>query len=235
MTKILGIVGGLGPETSCSFCLNVNNEVKKIHDAQPQIIMENVPISDRALDIIAHGGFSAEVLGLLVDSVKRLNLAEVDFIVIACNTVHVFINDLRRISDVPILSIIEQTAKECKNKSFKKVGILGSTTTIKEKLYSLELEKNSIETVIPNKDDQQFVSDCILRIISGCSTAEDKERMKKIIVQLQTEGAEAVILGCTDLCLIISPEDVTLPVINSTSVLEKAAVEYLMSQKNEKE
>lgn len=235
MTKRLGIVGGLGPETSCSFCLNVNNEVKKIHDAQPQIIMENVPISDKALDIIAHGGFSAEVLGLLVDSVKRLNLAEVDFIIIACNTVHVFINDLRRISDVPILSIIEETVKECRNKSLKRVGVLGSTTTIKERLYAQELQKHSIDVVVPNKDDQQFVSDCILRIISGRSTPEDKERMKKIIVQLQTEGAEAVILGCTDLCLIISPEDVTLPVINSTSVLEKAAVEYLMSQKNERE
>ena len=233
MEKILGIIGGLGPETSCSFCLNVNNGVKKVKDVQPQIIMENVPMSDKALGIIAHGGFCAEVLGLLVDSVKRLNRAGVDVIVIPCNTVHVFINDLRKISDVPVLSIIEETAKECSAKSFQKVGILGSSTTIKERLYATELQKCGIELITPNNTNQQFISNCIIKIINQNFTPEDKQKMKEIIEKFKNDGAQAVILGCSDLFLIISQEDTSLPLINSTSVLEKATIENLLSQKVE--
>ncbi len=233
MEKLLGIVGGLGPETSCSFCLNVNNGVKKVKDTQPQIIMENVPMSDKALDVIAHGGFSAEVLGLLVDSVNRLNRAGADLIVIPCNTVHVFINDLRKISDVPILSIIEETAKECKLKSFQKVGVLASSTTIKKHLYAAELQKCKIELITPNVIDQQFVSDCIIKIINQNFTPEDKNKMIEIVEQLKNDGAQAVILGCTDLFLILLPEDTTLPLINSTSVLEQATIKHLLSIKIE--
>lgn len=227
MNKIIGIVGGLGTETSCSFCLNVNNSVKKIDEAQPQIFMENVPISHKALNTIARGGFSAEVLGLLVDSVKRLNRAKVDVIVIPCNTVHVFINDLRRISDVPILSIIEETAQECKNKSFKKVGVMGSTMTIKEGLYLAELQKQSVEILVPNEEDQCFVSECIIKIVNQNTVPEDKQRMIEIIEKMKKEGAEAIILGCTDLFLIISQGEVSVPLINSTQVLESGVINWL--------
>ncbi len=230
MTQRLGIIGGLGPETSCSFCLNVNNGVKRTQDAQPQIIMENVPVSDKALNTIAKGNFSAEVLGLLVDSVKRLNQCKVDLIVIPCNTVHIFINELRRISDAPILSIIEETARECKKNSFQKVGVLGSTTTIKEGLYATELQKHFIEVVVPNKEEQDFVSECIIKIISQDVAKEDKQKMLEIIQRLVENGAEAVILGCTDLFLLVSAEDVSILLVNSTNVLEKATVEFMAAR-----
>ncbi len=233
MDKTIGIIGGLGTETSCSFCLNVNNSIKKISEGQPRLVMENVPISHKALNTIARGGFSAEVLGLLVDSVKRLNRAKVDLIVIPCNTVHVFINDLRKISDVPVLSIIEETATACKDKSFMRVGVLGSTTTIKEELYFAELRKQSIEMIIPNEEDQHFVSECIIRIVNQNTVPEDKQRMIEIIERMNEKGAEAIILGCTDLFLIITPEDIAVPLINSTEVLENGVVNWLRNNDGE--
>ncbi len=233
MNKTLGIIGGLGTETSCSFCLNVNNSVRKRDQAQPRLLMENVPISDKALQIIAKGGFSAEVLGILVDSVKRLNRAKVDLIVIPCNTVHVFINDLRRISDVPLLSIIEETVKECKDKSLKKVGVMGSTTTIKEELYHTELRKQSIGMIIPNEEDQHFVSECIIRIFNQNILPGDKQKMIEIIEKMKEKGAESIILGCTDLFLIITPDDVSIPLINSTQVLEESVVKWLSEREIE--
>jgi aspartate racemase len=233
MEKIIGIVGGLETETSCHFCLEVNNSIKKITEAQPRIFMENVPISHKALNIIARGGFSAEVLGLLVDSVKRLNKVMVDVIVIPCNTVHVFIEDLRKLSDVPILSIIEETEKECKNRNFKKVGVIGSTTTIKEELYLTELQKQSIEMVIPSKEDQHFVSECIINIVNQNITQGDKQRMIEIIAKMKEEGADAIILGCTDLFLIINREDVVLPLVNSTQVLEEGLINWLKENRSE--
>ncbi len=233
MDKTIGIIGGLGTETSCSFCLNVNNSIKKVSEGQPRLFMENVPISHKALNTIARGGFSAEVLGLLVDSVKRLNRAKVDVIVIPCNTVHVFINDLRKISDVPVLSIIEETAKECKSKLFMKVGVLGSTTTIKEELYATELRKQAIDMVIPNEEDQRFVSECIIRIVNQNMVPEDKQRMIEIIEKMREIGVDAIILGCTDLFLIITPEEVAVPLINSTEVLEKGVVNWVKENNEE--
>ena len=231
--NILGIVGGLGTETSCSFCLNINQAIKKSQGVQPQVIMENVPISDQALKRIAYGKFSAEVLGLLVDSVKRLNACRANLIVIPCNTVHVFITDLRRISDVPILSIIEETVKECQKMSYKKVGLLGSTTTINEGLYSTELQKYAIDVIVPDGEDQQFVSECILRIINQSATVEDKKRMIEIAEKMQSKGAEGLILGCTDLFLLISAQDVTILLVDSTTILEKAVVAYLLKSVEE--
>ncbi len=227
MSKTLGIIGGLGTETSCSFCLNINTQVKKTQETQPHLIMDNVPISNTALNTIAHGGRSSEVEELLTNSVKRLNDSKADVIVIPCNTVHVSIDRLRELSSAPILSIIEETAKECEKRRLRKVGVLGSSLTIKEGLYSKELQKCSIEVVIPNNTEQEFVSNCIIRIIHFNTTKEDKEKILEIIANLQAQGAEAIILGCTDLFLIVSSNDVSLPLIDSTKVLENAAVKWL--------
>ena len=228
--KTIGIVGGLGTETSCSFCLNINHQIKRRHQVQPHLIMDNVPISITAENIIAKAGHCSEVEELLGASVRRLNQADAHLIVIPCNTVHIYLNQLREISAVPILSIIEETAKACRN--FKKVGLLASTTTIKSNLYQRELEKQAIDLLIPNSVDQAFMSDCILRIINLQATSQDTERMQKIIEDLRGQGAQAIILGCTDLFLIVSQQNISVPLINSTAVLENAVVSWLSQENN---
>jgi len=102
----IGIVGGLGTETSCSFCFNVNDRIKKSYKKQPHLIMDNVPMPDEEFHKIANGERSEKVLELLEESIRRLNMINSDLIVILCNTVHVFIDQLRNISRTPILSII---------------------------------------------------------------------------------------------------------------------------------
>ena len=105
--KILGVIGGLGPETGCRFCLNVNNKFKPITKRQPHILLDNLPISQEAEERLIKGGPSQEHLDLLTESVQRLNRLDADWIVIACNTVHIFIDEFRRKSAIPILSITE--------------------------------------------------------------------------------------------------------------------------------
>ena len=230
MKQTIGIVGGLGTETSCKFCFSVNHKIKKIHQQQPHIMMDNVPMSKEQENIIAHGNASIEVAKLLHDSVKRLNVSMADVIVIPCNTVHVFIDQLREHSRVPIMSIIEETAKECKKKELKKVGVLGSSLTINSGMYKEELEKHAIETVIPEADEQHFISSCILRIINLQQTAEDKEKMVQIVEKMKDKGAEAVILGCTDLFLLLAKENTPIPKIDSTEVFEDALVSKMINQ-----
>ncbi len=228
--EILGVIGGLGPETGCKFCLNVNRKFKPLTKRQPHILLDNLPISQEAEERLINGGPSQEHLDLLLESVQRLNKLGADLIVIACNTVHIFIDELRKESTVPILSIIEETAKKCKDMNISKVGILGSTKTIKSNLHANELRKQNIKSTIPDEDSQRFVSECILKIINNQIKDDDKIRMIKIIEKLEKEGAEGIILGCTELPLLISDQDAKIPIINTTEILEDSSVNNLINK-----
>jgi len=230
--KKLGIIGGLGPETSCKFCLNINNKFRTETNCQPDIVLENLPISNTAERKIINGSLGKEHFKLLMNAVKRLNNHSVDFIVIPCNTVHVFIEKLRKTSNQPILSIIEESVKECKRRKFKKVALLASAKTVNEKLHENELEKENIKLVLPSKEDQKEISKIIIRIIHNKTTNKDKQVLSNIINKFKIDGAEAVILGCTDLPFLI--KESCLPLVDSLEVLENAVVKKLREKKDKK-
>ncbi len=232
MNKTLGIVGGLGTETSCSFCFSVNQQVKKNSPEQPHMIMDNIPVPKEVERAIAHGEDSKEMGLLLENSVRRLNQSGAHLIVIPCNTVHVFIDKLREQSTVPILSIIEETTNECVELGFHKVGLLASSTTVRQKLYHEKLRENGIELITPSEQQQDFLSECIIKILNNRLVKEERQKIIKILEQLQQSGAEAIILGCTDLFLAVKPEDVTLPLINSTAVLENSVVKWFLQKED---
>jgi len=229
-TRILGIVGGLGPETGCIFCLNINIKFKAKTGSQPHLILDNLPITGESEGRLIRGGASGEHFRLLEESIALFNKVEVDLIAIPCNTVHVFLPELRHISAVPILSILEETAKECKKLGLKKVGLLASTKTVREKLHENELGKTGIEVILPDGEEQEFVSGCIVRIINRETKKDDGQMMLGIIKNLEKKGAEGIVLGCTDLPLLVSKLDMGLPVVNTTAVLEDAAVGFLLGQ-----
>ena len=234
MNKILGIVGGLGTETSCSFCGSINRKVKAASIAQPHILMDNVPIPREVERAIAQGKHSDQMYSLLKSSVRRLDQSGAHLMVIPCNTVHIFIDELREQTTIPILSIIEETTNECERLGFQRVGLLASTTTVKQKLYEEKLQQKRIELLTPSEQEQDFISEGIIKILNNQFRDEDKQKMLKIAQQLQEHGAEAIILGCTDLFLVIKPEDVTFPLINSTAILENSVVRWFLQEKIEK-
>ena len=226
----IAIVGGLGPETSSKFLLNINNRFRKLTNCQPDIMMINVPVPSSIESKMINGETCKEMFDLLAEAVIRLNNAEVDFLVIPCNTVHVFIEDLREISEKPMLSIIEECAKECKKRDMKKVGILATTKSVREKLHIKELEKQGTKTIVPDNKDQEKVSKIIIKIIHNKTKIQDKKTLLNIIRKLKQEGAEAVILGCTDLFLVV--KKACLPLINTTKVLEDSVMRILVSERN---
>ncbi|MBS3121331.1 aspartate/glutamate racemase family protein [Candidatus Woesearchaeota archaeon] len=229
--KRLGIIGGLGPESSCSFCLNVNKQFRQIKNCQPDIVLELLPISAEAEKGIINGDMGEEHFQLITKAVKRLNKADVDFIVIPCNTVHVFIDKLRAISKKPILSIMEECAKECLKNRIKKVGLLGSTKTVKEGLFDKELKKIGVRVLLPDAKVQERITSIIIKIVHNHMKPEDKLFILNVIKNLKKSGAEAVVLGCTELPLFIKSEDSCLPVVSSLNVLENAAVKLLLNVK----
>ncbi|HLD07044.1 MAG TPA: amino acid racemase [Candidatus Nanoarchaeia archaeon] len=226
--SILGIIGGLGPETSAMFCIDVNRMFMQHVQGQPHLVMDNLPISRAAERRLITGGASQEHLSLLEQSVARLSKAGCTQVAIPCNTVHTFIRQLRKISPVPILSIIEETAETCKRLRLGKAGVLASTRTMQDGLFTRELAKRQIGVVAPDAREQAWISGCIIRIIHNRTRRDDKGRMRRIMRKLQRAGAEGIILGCTDLPLLISPQDSGIPIVNALEALERAAVKSLL-------
>lgn len=228
--KCIGIVGGLGPKTAFHFSQRINDRFTSIAKIQPDLLLENLPVSDEQLEKMAKGEPCPEIAELMRDSVRKLNSAGADLIVIPCNTVHVFIEPLRKSSPTPILSIIEETAKICKEKKLKTVGILASNTTIRKNLYAHEWAKAEIKIVAPSREEQNKINEIIFRINRDNSATEDKKTLLQIIDKLKERGAETVVLACTDLQQLISSKDTTVPLLDSFAVLEDAVFDFLIER-----
>jgi aspartate racemase len=230
-TQTCGIVGGLGPETSCKFCLDLNKRFKAITNNQPCLVLENLSVSSEMENSLVIGEPTSEALDLLIGSVKRLNSADVDFIAIPCNTVHIFIEQLRQLSAVPIISIIEETALECGKRNLANVALLATSTTIEAGLHQKELSKQGISAVLPDDEAQRRINEIILRIIGDTADESDKRFLLRIVEGLCLRGAEALILGCTDLQSLIKETDSAVPLIDTLSVLENSALDMLLENR----
>ena len=230
MIKCIGIIGGLGPKTAFQFAQHLNDRVTIVTKRQPDILLENLPVSDDLMKRMTKGEECQEIVDLMLKSVRKFTNAGVDIIIIPCNTVHAFIEPLRKDSTKPILSIIEETARACKEKKLKTIGILASNTTIKQKLYAHELSKLAIKTIIPSKEDQNNINDIIFRINRNKANTPDKITLVKIAEKLHEQDAEAVILACTDLQQLVSSKDTVIPLLDSFAILEAAAFNFLIEK-----
>ena len=232
--KTIGILGGFGPDATAEFYLKViekNQELKR--KSRPSILIYNAPVILKVEeDLIKNGTGIEDFLPWLLDGVRSLQ-DKVDFIVMPCNKLHVFIEELRKESKVPILSIIEETVNEIKARRFKNVGILATPETIKEKLFETKLNGNGIQIIKPNKSDQKRVSELIQLILKGFKTTEMKSDFLEIIERLQKNGADGVILGCTDLSLIISQNDTSTKLIDTIDVLTDSTVKKIEGEFDE--
>ncbi|MBI2545185.1 MAG: aspartate/glutamate racemase family protein [Candidatus Aenigmarchaeota archaeon] len=220
----VGIVGGLGPETTTEFYLDLIRKSRQNFDSYPSIIIDNVPFPfylER--DIIEKSVNEIKLLPFLKESIERLNKLDVDFIVIPCNTVHIFIEELRKFSKVPIISILEETLNFIQSNSIKKIGLLGTQKTIESKLYQIPLEKNGIHVILPAENNQKLLSAIIVKILENTFTENDKTVLQKIMYDLKSNGSEHILLVCTDLQLVLKNEDL----VDTMQILASATFDRL--------
>lgn len=229
--KTVGIVGGLGPETASEFYLEVIKRARPvISEAYPSILMHSVPVPfEVERKMVEEGRGEEEMLPVLEKGVKLLEGGGADFIVIPCNTVHVFHPQLEALLQVPLLNILEVTARSCKTRGWRKVGTLGTGKTLESRLYENALEQTGLEPVVLPAVRRGELSALIYRILTEKSRSKDRGILLDMIEGLRGEGAEGVILGCTDLQLLITEEDTDLPipVIDSMRCLADEVVERL--------
>lgn len=227
--KTVGIIGGLGPETTSEFYLDIVFSCqKKSRTARPAIIVSSVPLPYQIEeDAIAKNVGIERCLPFLIEEAKRLEKAEADFIVMPCNSLHVFIEDIRESVSIPVLSIVEETVKFIQKNNFKKVGIVSTSATIKNKLYENAFEQNGIGYETPNDFQQAKLGKFILNLVTGQQNNKDREELIAIINDFENKSVDCVVLACTDLQLLI-PKHPALKIFDTMKILADATVEEIL-------
>jgi aspartate racemase len=229
--KTIGILGGMGPLASANLYHKIIKIAQEEHHAEqdtdfPPMIIYNLPLFG-----FDETGFANPTLvkGQLIAGVKKLESAGSDFIIIACNTVHHFYQDMQDAIKIPIISIIKEAAKVADEKGLKVVGLLSSESTNKLKIYQKVLDDYAIKTLSVTDQQQKLLNEIILHVMSGTQGKAEKTCLQTIIDDLCKQGAQGVILGCTELPLAICQDDVSVALLDSTEIIAKSALQYTLN------
>jgi aspartate racemase len=227
--KTVGIIGGLGPETTSEFYLDiVFSCYKKTKEARPGIIISSIPLPYQIEDALITKNIGSErYIPFLVREAQRLEKAGADFLVMPCNSLYVFIQEIRDAVHIPVLSIVEETVKFLKNNNLKRVGIVSTSATIQNKLYKTAFEENNIAYVTPNELQQAKMGKFILNLVIGQQKNRDREELIQIINDFEKENVDCVALACTDLQLLI-PQHPRLKIFDTMIILADATVEEIL-------
>ncbi len=228
--KSVGVIGGLGPETTAEFYLEVIFQCQKQNTKQrPSIVISSVPLLfEIEKDLIESNTGKERYIPFLVDEAKRLEKSGVDFLVMPCNSLHVFIKEIRDSVSIPVLSIVEETAEYLKKHNYKKVGLISTSATIANNVYENQLRDEGIDYVTPNDLQRAKMDKIIQRLINGQHLNQDRELILEVVKELSAQNVDSVALACTDLQLLL-PSSNEVPIFDTMKVLAESTVETILS------
>lgn len=227
LNKKIGIIGGVGPQSTNYIYKKIISLAQKKYGARnnddyPEIVIHSVPIPD----FISNKEKVNDALIKLISSANLLTNAGVTALTIGSNTVHILLDELRKVTGVKFISTIELVAKKCAKKNYKIVALLGSPVLIKSSIYEKELSKYKIKTLIPSKQEITILDYMIRSVLAGKKEHEKRKEYVQLINRLYNEGAEAIILGCTELPMAINYEALGDKMLNSDEILAEGIVDY---------
>lgn len=228
--KTVWIIWGVWPETTAEFYLDIVFSCQRKNvSARPGVIISSVPLPFQIeKDLIEKNEGSERYIPFLIAEAQRLEQSGADFIVMPCNSLHVFIEEIRAAVNIPVLSIIEETVKFLQKNNFKKAGIVSTSATIKNKLYEQAFENADIGYETPDPYQQEKMGKYIMNLVSGMQSNKDREGLIEIINDFENKNVEVVILACTDLQLLI-PTHPRLRIFDTMKIFSDATVDKILS------
>jgi len=229
--KTVGVIGGLGPKTSAEFGLEIINLcVKKNKKQRPPILSWNIPLPLKIEEeVITKNKGEKKYLPFLVNAAKILEKAGPDFLVMPCNTMHIFIEEIRKSVSIPIVSIVDETILEIKKRKISKVGILATSTTISKDLFQTKLQKKGIKVITPNSNQQKKIDRLIYNLVMDKQTPKNQIVVDQVLKDLEDKGVKNIILACTDLQLLIK-EKPGMEILDTMHILAKATVREILKE-----
>ncbi|CDO02887.1 Aspartate racemase [Oceanobacillus picturae] len=224
--KTIGLIGGMSWESSAEYYRIINEEINKrlggLHSAK--IILNSVDFEE--IEHCQKSGEWERAGEILADCAFSLERAGADFILICTNTMHKVVKQIESRVKIPVLHIADATALAIQNAKIKKVGLLGTSYTMEQDFYKQRVEDNGIEVIIPEKAAREEVNTIIFNeLCHGKIESSSREYYKSVIADMVEQGAEGIVLGCTEIGLLIKTEDAPVPVFDTTYIHAIKAVE----------
>jgi aspartate racemase len=229
--KTIGCIGGMSWESSIEYYRIINEVAHQklggLHNARS--LMYTVDFHE--IEVLQRENRWAEADEMLADAALRLQKGGADFIVICTNTMHKSVPRMQQVVKIPILHIADATARRVKDQGIEKIGLLGTRYTMEEDFYKGRLKDLfGLEVIIPGKAERDEIHRVIFEeLVLGQIKPESKKTYLEIIDQLTATGAEGVILGCTEIGLLVKAEDRPIPLFDTTRIHAEAAVEMALA------
>ena len=224
--KTIGLIGGMSWESTVTYYKIINETVKEklggLHSAK--CILYSIDFQEIE-ECQANGNWekSGEILG---EAANNLEKAGADFIVICTNTMHKVVNQIKEKISIPILHIAEMTAEKILEKGLKNIALLGTKYTMEQDFYKSKLIEKGINVIIPDKNDIEIINKVIYdELCLGIINSNSKKKFLEIVDKLRNKGSEGIILGCTEIGLLIKNEDTDVPLFDTAIIhAEQAAI-----------
>lgn len=227
--KTMGLIGGMSWESSSEYYRIVNEEIRKRLGGLHSAISVLYSVDFEEIENCQRNNEWEKAARILIDAACKLELAGADFIVICTNTMHKVANKIQAGINIPVLHIADITAQQVLSSGIGTVGLLGTKYTMEQDFYISRLEDHGIKVLVPNKTDRETVNSVIFNeLCMGQIIDESRIRYKSIIEDLIEQGVEGIILGCTEISLLVKPEDSTVPLFDTTLIHALGAVKFAL-------
>lgn len=231
--QTIGLIGGMSWESTIPYYRQINEAIKErlggLHSAK--IILYSVNFQE--IEQLQHQGKWDEAGKILADTALLLQQAGADFLVLCTNTMHKVAPAIESTTQIPLLHIADPTAEAIKQAGYKRVALLGTRFTMEQDFYRGRLShKHGIEVLVPGTEDRSQVHQIIYdELCLGILKESSRQTYREVIQRLASQGAEAVILGCTEISLLIGAKDSPLPLFDTTAIHASAAAKQALQKK----
>ncbi len=230
--KTIGMLGGMSWESTLSYYRVVNEGVKKalggLHSAK--IVLYSVDFAE--IEKLQHRGDWAMTAEILSEAAQAVEKAGADFLLICTNTMHVVAPQVEKAISIPLIHIADATAQVLKNEGIKQVGLLGTRFTMEQDFYRKRLEDNfEIEVLVPKQAGRDIIHKIIYQeLCLGKINKESRVQYLEVIADLKKAGAQGVILGCTEIALLVKQDDTSVPLYDTAVIHAQKAVELALEK-----
>lgn len=229
--KTIGLLGGMSWESSLGYYRAINQGIKAALGGLHSAKIAMVSVDFQPIEQLQHSGDWQQTAEILINSAKQVQAAGADCLLICTNTMHKVAPQIESAIDIPLLHIADATAEVIVNKGLSTVGLLGTAFTMEQDFYKNRLTDNfGIKVLIPNEQDRTIVHDVIYQelCLGKVNTASKKEYLR-IINEMADQGAQAVILGCTEIGLLVQQADTPITLLDTTVIHANKAIEFALN------
>ncbi len=225
--KTIGLLGGMSWESSIEYYRIINEEVNRrlggVHSAK--ILMYSVDFAE--IEALQHAGRWDEATRFMIEASQRVARGGADFLVICTNTMHKMAEDIKQALNIPLLHIADATAERIKAQDLRRIGLLGTRFTMEEDFYRGRLtSRHGLEVLVPPEEDREIIHRVIYdELVVGVIKESSRREYIRIMEELIAQGAEGIILGCTEIGLLVKDGDVSVPLFDTTRIHAEAAVD----------